>query len=565
MSLMEFKNKKELSLTDNKKMKINKIYGIDIDYFRKFKNQTLDLGRNMTVIFGRNGTLKSTLMGLIAQPFRTEFTNIFGQKMETDFSEVFNMSTKYDNTTYKYSIRMNIDDDLLLKEPIPLYPEKYPKGNPKAGETYRFRLVPSGRAKGDGYFNLSSVYIKLDRVYPLIDSVLKDDLVLTKPLEESDNLDIGKFYERVLLRTDFNKSHLFEAEHGQKNHYPYEPVDSYYDKKTISSGENNLSSFINTMISFQKVYRALNDPNRLTGIWNIDEFETSLHPVAQVNLFDYLCRWSRKYNVQIVLNTHSLYLIQYILSCKHMIDSGDLVINEIASRFNDKNTLSIIKNPSYKSAYEELTLSKTANLIEENTKVKIFCEDKVAESYIKAILPTKIKKYLSWYPNAKNDLDGTDFKLLNNLCKNYPIILENENAIVINDADEENSINLSGSNYKKHYAIPSLYSLPLEKELVYWILSLDGSDQFFTSVSISQDEFKAIFARFDLPLSVDRISSAKTKLFKNWYKNNVRENNKYRTQYIRRNLSIFTEFKNTIINDVKEIMLKNGIKIDLSF
>lgn len=338
---MEFKNKKELSLTDNKKMKINRIYGIDIDYFRKFKKQTLDLGENMTVIFGRNGTLKSTLMGLIAQPFRTEFKNIFNQKMQTKFPDVFRMSTKYDNTTYRYSIRMNIDNDLLLKEPIPLYPEKYPADDPKAGEIYRFRLVPSGRAQGDGYFNLPSVYTKLDRVYPLIDSKLMDKLTLAAPLENSDISDIGKFYERVLLRTDFNKSNLFE---------------------------------------------------------------TSLHPVAQVNLFNYLYKWSQDYNVQIIFNTHSLYLIQYALSQKNYINKNKLVINEIASRFHDENTLSIIKNPDYKSAFEELTLSKSHQLIEENIKVKIFCEDKVAEDYIKSILPIKIsfmatryKREFKWY------------------------------------------------------------------------------------------------------------------------------------------------------------------------
>lgn len=560
---MEFKNKKELSLTDNKKMKINRIYGIDIDYFRKFKKQTLDLGENMTVIFGRNGTLKSTLMGLIAQPFRTEFKNIFNQKMQTKFPDVFRMSTKYDNTTYRYSIRMNIDNDLLLKEPIPLYPEKYPADDPKAGEIYRFRLVPSGRAQGDGYFNLPSVYTKLDRVYPLIDSKLMDKLTLAAPLENSDISDIGKFYERVLLRTDFNKSNLFETEHGSKNHYSYEPSGSYYDKNTISAGEDNLSSFINTMLSFQKVYEILDDPNKLTGIWNIDEFETSLHPVAQVNLFNYLYKWSQDYNVQIIFNTHSLYLMQYALSQKNYINKNKLVINEIASRFHDENTLSIIKNPDYKSAFEELTLSKSHQLIEENIKVKIFCEDKVAEDYIKSILPIKIKKYLSWQPDTKENLSGTSYVLLNKLCQNYPSILENENAIVINDADEKKSIDTTGTNYKKHYAIPSLYQLPFEKELVRWILSLDGSASFFKSVKKSKEEFKQEFVQFQLPLSADEVNDTKTRLFKNWYKSDRRHNRTYRTKYIHENSSIFTEFINKITQDIKEIMLKNGITIDL--
>lgn len=120
----DFKSKQELDKIENKDMTINRIYGIYIDDFRKFKNEELDLGTNMTIIFGRNGTLKSTLMGLIAQPFRTDYTDIFSKPMQTKFSNVFNLSKTKDTRRYNYRIFMNIDNNDHLVEPIPLYPEK---------------------------------------------------------------------------------------------------------------------------------------------------------------------------------------------------------------------------------------------------------------------------------------------------------------------------------------------------------------------------------------------------------------------------------------------------------
>ena len=64
--MTDFFDKKHYGLIDNKHMAINDIYGIDIENFRLFKNQKLNLGQEMTVVSGRNGTMKSTLLGLLA-------------------------------------------------------------------------------------------------------------------------------------------------------------------------------------------------------------------------------------------------------------------------------------------------------------------------------------------------------------------------------------------------------------------------------------------------------------------------------------------------------------------
>ncbi|AUX12808.1 hypothetical protein C0213_04055 [Latilactobacillus sakei] len=543
-------------------MQIKDIYGLQINEFRKFINQDFELGNNLTVVFGRNGTLKSSLMGLIAQPFRTDARDIFNKKMETKLSDVFKFSLDKDNTNYLYHIKMNINDDLNLNEPIPLYPEK----DPTTGKVTRFRLVPSGRASGDGYFNLPSIYSKLDRLYPLVD--------FKKEPQKNDSIEytqkeidqIAAFFESILLRTDFSSSQNYNAQEGRVAKHPIAPTNSYYDINSISSGEDNLSSFINTMLSFQRLFE-VNKENKLTqltGIWSIDEFEASLHPIAQNNLLKYLLNWSKEYKVKIILNTHSLSLIQYSYE---LLDKykNSIALNLISSAFASEGKLNILKNPPYKDAYRELTLSDVTNdELAQSSKITIFCEDKVAKNYLKIILSErKYQKYITWEFEVSPSNSGSSYVLLDKLCSNYPNVLNKIDAIVISDADRRNKIS-SHNSFKRHYAVPSLFEFPIEKEVVYWILSLDSDHEFFKRFDRTKEMFKQDFHNFNLPLDPEQSKkeNTPTKYFKNWYNNDVQTNKKYIRMYVKQNNNLFDPFKKTIYSDIKEIMKNNGFTIN---
>lgn len=431
--MTDYKSKKELNLKQNRDMKINSINGIFLDNFRKFHSQKLNLGTNLTIIFGRNGTLKSSVMGLIAQPFRSDEKNIFGKTMQTKLSDVFKLSLAKDDHDYLYHIKMNINDNQLIEEPIPLYKEKIPGTD----EFSRFRLVPSGRKKGDGYFNLPSVYTKLDRLYPLID-FKNDPTENTEIVYSNAELKlIGDIYEQVLLRPVFKDSDNFDISSTDLDKHAFAPSNSYYDINSISSGEDNLSTFINTMISFQRIFDK--SSKNLTGIWSIDEFEASLHPIAQNNLLQYLYNWSKEYRVQIILNTHSLSLIQYAYQLKAETPNDNIILNLISDAYTDENQLKIIENPLYKAAYSELTLSSIKNSnISHKIHITIFCEDSTAKSFLNSILKNrKIKKFIDWEFEVSDKNTGSSYVLLDKLCKNYSKILDELNAIVIFDADQK--------------------------------------------------------------------------------------------------------------------------------
>lgn len=60
---------KELGYNSNKDVKFKQIKGIHISNFRTLVDRDIELGENVTIISGKNGTMKSCILGLIAHPF----------------------------------------------------------------------------------------------------------------------------------------------------------------------------------------------------------------------------------------------------------------------------------------------------------------------------------------------------------------------------------------------------------------------------------------------------------------------------------------------------------------
>lgn len=556
MTEIEFKRKKSYGLISNKEMIINDIIGVHIDHFRLFKNQYFKLGKYITVVSGRNGTMKSTLMGLVAQPYNSEYRDVFGKRMQTKFSDVFKLSSKKDQKDYLYHIQLDINDNLLLQEPVPLY---FQEGNPdtKTSTQDRHRLVPSGREKGDGYFNLPSVYINLKRLYPLIES---GEIIEDKNLNysEKEKKFIGDFYQKVLLKSDFDAFNKYSAK-GVNSKNPYGPSEeSYYDVQSISSGEDNLSTFIDVLISFMRVYDSKKENNvpGMTGVFSIDEFEASLHPIAQANLFCFLLQWSKKYNVKILLNTHSLFLIQYIyLNNSNDIDNENVILNFIES--DGEKNLTIIKNPDYKLAYRELTLSNMEEK-KEFIKVKTLCEDSVAKTLISKMLKHRIITSNIIISHTVNDNnDGTSFKLLTQLCRNFPAILQETKSIVVVDADVDIK---NETTYNHLLKIPSLFNYAFEKEIVRYILELDPNHKLFTETNETKEMFKQSFIEHGINLNVNTYDSDKnTKPFKNWYGsiNNVKRNRLIK-HYIQDNKLMVDTFREEFLDHLNCLRIQNG-------
>ena len=465
------KSKKELGFSDNKLIPIKSIKAIEIENFRSFKNRTVELGSQITVLIGRNGTMKTSLMGLIAHPFSSVSKDAFGSELKTTLKEVFRLSSKYDDKsyTYKFVIQL-VDNDTFLTEEVKIYYI--------ADKTNRHRIVVSGSEKGDGNFTFNTSFLNLKRLLPLVDTMAAPDLDDSLKLSIQEREQQIDFYETVLPSTEYS---VFAPIHekGLKTTFAPTGKNAKYDYEAISSGEDNLGAIFNRLVGFQRAYTK--GQAQGNGIFCIDEFESSLHPVAQLRLFDYLYKWSAQYKVQVVITTHSLHLIQNLyFKHKNNLDAKRIILNFVSCALagNDKN-YQILQNPEYQLAYKELTLETPVSVLE-SQKIDIFCEDDLAISYVKKIIKKReVLKLVSFHSNLNQDAinSGTSYTSLSNLCKNFSLLLQY--SFVIFDADVGEDVTNSIKDKSTYLVLPDPENLAIERRIICFILELESDDPFF--------------------------------------------------------------------------------------
>lgn len=466
------KSKKELGLTDNKNIPIYSIAGIDIDLFRSISKQQIKLGSHITVLSGRNGTMKTSLMGLIAHPFTSEANDAFEKPLKTKLSEVFKLSPTHDTADYDYNLILASDNGEHIREPVSIYWV--------GDKTNRHRVVVSGSEKGDGNLTYNTSFLNLKRLYPLVDANAKLDTNNIYALSEQEAKELKDFYETIFPSSHYSSfTGVYKAKY--KTTFAPSGENVKYDWLSISSGEDNLGAIFNRLLGFQRAFQK--GQKNGNGVLCIDEFESSLHPVAQLRLFNYLYSWASKYKVQVVISTHSLGLISDIYS-KH---SGNMQADRISVNFISKSlaangNLPILHNPPYNLAYKELTLEDPQQAAEAR-KIKVFCEDDIAIHFAKKLISSqKILRTVDFHStlDPQNPTPGmayTELKPLVSTCARFPVLLEG--CLVLLDADVPNTFTEKVKNKDLFLILPDEANLALERRIIVWITSLDNGDSFF--------------------------------------------------------------------------------------
>lgn len=523
---------KELGYVSNKDVKFKQIKGIHINNFRTLADRDIELGENITIISGKNGTMKSCILGLIAHPFSSpnDATDSFGINLKTDMRDVFFLSLEKDNTQYNYSLIAETSDGKSFAEPIRVYPRK--------NEGRHRVTVGKDNKAGLGNFLLNTSYINLKRLYPIVETdAIREESEEDRKLQRF----IADGYSRILQKEAFLHPLKVMEKNKKSTFSPSE--DAEYDFKSISSGEDNIGHILNKMYAFVK--NKTEDDN-LQGILCIDEIEASLHPVAQKNFLTYIMNWSRQNKVQVVITTHSLYLIQYaLLMQRQMNNKESIVINIISTAFVGHNNYRVLKNPPYETAYKELTFEDMENLAEAY-KINVLCEDEVAVDYLKKLLTVrKITKRLNFIHDMDSDAKGTSCVFYKKLIKNGERLLEN--SIVVMDPE----VDLSDLEGKKacYLKLPSRNELPIEKELAKYIHDLPGDDNFFVSFNKEQASFLNDFSNYGIgDFSIEALNEQKTiKKFKNWAEGD-KNFKKYVNYYAKHNSDIVTPFVEQFVN-----------------
>lgn len=483
-----------------------KLKSLTIEKFRRFQNNaTIEIGDKLTLIVGQNATSKSTLLGMICQPF--EFTSEFkvytqaydginkkdihtisGKLFQSDFSDVFRMSLINDDPeTKQYIYNINYEADGINSSLV----VKSEKRTDQKSNNVRF-VVGKTRKKGEGNYPHPVIYLGLNRLYPLANSK-KINIDDQYNLSEEEKNFYSKWQKEItILNEDIYPEYIST---DTKDFLGCKTDE--YDAETNSAGQDNLGQIITAILSFKRLKEILKE-NYKGGILLIDELDASLHILAQEKLVKFLIYSANEFNLQIICTTHSQKIIE---DCSRIYKHDTTII----SLYRRSNNVFIKNNASYNDIIIELAAinSKSTSI---NYTTVLF-EDYVAVSFFKYLTRNKFNKFLKMYPTLKTNNEAAlpADTLLRLSSRKIP---EFSKILYVVDADQKN--NIKNRHNKNIIALPGQYAL--EKEMYIFLNSLDETEPFW-SQELGQYNKQFCFRDFVDISSQDDISN-----FKSWFK-----------------------------------------------
>lgn len=288
------------------------IESIEVDKFRAIENLSLDIGKNITAIAGRNATLKTTLLGMLGQPFTISSghpmygcTTIDGYNFKSQFKEKFKISKEFDHYgehiwTLKFYKRGYYKDDKIKMMSI----RRPTKTNPN---DIRFWNAKS-KAKGTGYVQLPVYYLSLGRLFPIGETGKTKNVDIH--LTEEENTYFVKTYKELLsIQESKNAVAAMEKADARRNFVGVN--DNTHDVFTNSAGESNIGKIILAILSFKRLKEGYGNQYK-GGILLIDELDATLYGYSQKKLVDFLYKTSKEFNIQIIFTTHSPMVLQEV-------------------------------------------------------------------------------------------------------------------------------------------------------------------------------------------------------------------------------------------------------------
>ena len=478
-----------------------RINWIEVKKFRQMENIVFPLGERITFIAGQNGTSKSTLLGMICQPFSfsaknerkknlpdnsayldnyhdvklAECETLPGDLFTADAKDVFRFSDKHDCPEGSYEYKIKLTGGAITEE-SPIYGKGISViGRPRKlkGDKSVLRLVSGPNRShqvGEGNFPHPVIYLGLSRLWPLAQCRQVN-------IDNEFNLDDDSAswyrdcYNSILLILNENDSTPEFA--TPDNRSSFLGISSrHYDTESSSSGQGNIGQILTAVLSFRKRKEKLGD-KYLGGLLLIDELDATLHACAQEKLLEFLGKYSKELNLQIVATTHSMYLLEQafrskaksftdVIYLKKNGDESKVIFDEDINFDTIKNDL-LVKSP----------LKNKANTSE---KIRIICEDSVAKDFASAILHG-FTKYFEF-----SQVSMSNGQIANLAGANLP---ELAHCIFMPDGDVRNN---------RHGKLEKMIFLPgssrPESVLYGFLRGLDGNDSFWKEEYTKQIAFR---------------------------------------------------------------------------
>lgn len=354
---------------------------IDIAKFHGFKDVGFKLGTNITIIAGQNGTQKTTLLGLLGQPFslksHPEMRNekpLCGGSFWSQFSEKFKLSPpKYDKAgEHEWTVSFMTEDEPYTV--ISMWRNK------KVNDNLRFWMKGS-REKGTGYPQYPVIFLSLKRLTPLAEEPsfhVKKDVAL----DEKEQKLFKDLHNNILFSFDnILETNIIASPNKTTTGF----VADNYDWMQNSAGQDNVGKIILALLSFKRLKEKYKKDYK-GGLLFIDELDATMYPGSQRKLLEILRKFSTDYNIQVVFTTHSLTLLKLGYTLLQEANSIPHTSNSIQIVYLEKRDGNIEIQERFPYAAIENRLQHITTPRKKPQKVTLYTEDEEAITLIKALL-----------------------------------------------------------------------------------------------------------------------------------------------------------------------------------
>jgi AAA15 family ATPase/GTPase len=502
----------------------------EIKRFRGFQDVTFTLGTQLTVIAGQNGTQKTTILGMLTQPFTiTDTSNpmkdekpLSGGSFKSAFSEKFKLSEKFDQPkSHEWTLHIKGENPFVISS----------MKRAKGVDTVRF-WRKNNREKGSGYIQLPVIFLSLKRLLPIgEDSDLEESSIHALTADEITFF--KDWHSKILISMDeITDANYLES--PDKNTLGINT--EFYDWRLNSAGQDNIGKILLAILSFRRLSKQY--PNDyIGGILAIDELDATLYPGSQIQLFDALRTFASKFKLQIIFTTHSLTVLEHAIELSernnHVLATKDQVKVIYLEKIN--STVKIRENISIQAIRHRLNVSIEGK---KPVKIRAFVEDLEGKIFVKAILKSKAS-HLSFI-NATFGCSS----LIELGAKKIPAFSFPESVVFL-DGDVRNNSSLMKKlkNLPNYLILPGnssperliadfLFQLP-DDSPVWGSIHADYTKQLcFRDVKLKDIQIDREKAKYWFNSQSGMWGSNASKVFKPWIEANQQEVDEFVTNYI---------------------------------
>lgn len=467
---------------------ITKIKKIKVIKFRGLKNIDIEFGSRLTVICGKNGTSKSTILGIVAQIFSfsrdltkdpvanlTIYKTLTNKLFKSSFKEHFRLSEEFD-VAGSMDVGITVFDATVNKTL-----DKLSLGLYESKDRTKARAVLRGNDGIDGRNTSRNIthpviFLSLARLLPITlrsDYSTRDVQYITDNKEE-----IRAMNNQLLLK---NNGSSVTATKGT--------IDSMvvhgdnYDHESVSVGEDNVGQIIQAIFSFKRLSETY--PDYHGGILLIDEADAGLFPAAQLELVKILAKVAKSYDLQIIMTSHSPLIIEDIYH-RSLQDEKAFKTVYLTDTFGDiktKNNLSWAEINADLHV-ETVKISDKINL----PKANVYFEDKEGYDFFKQIIvDRKINKIL----NPLGNINISCSAILDLMARKIPEFTTKSLIVLDGDVEKDNSDNAKKAKKERNLCLLP-HELPPDQMIFEFMYNLPPDDVFWEN----RNRFtKAVFTR----------------------------------------------------------------------